>query len=274
VRRAVHSIVGLAILLAAAVPCSAGIHYKAVTKTDDPRQKGNTVEVEGWVSGENAKVVFHQAGGNPMTKKGSYMITKNGGKTLYLVDPGEKTYAELDLNAMLGMVGGIMNGMGPLLKIQFTDPKVQKLAEEDGGAVLGLPTKHYKYKTSYSMTVKVLGMGNATDVVQEQDVWATSSLADAGLGVWLRAEPPRTGNTEFDKLISSEMDRYAGFPLKTVTVSTSTQKKGNKQQVTRQTMEVTELDAKASVPDSSFEIPAGYEQTELAMPTAGLPREQ
>lgn len=275
-RRAVQTIAGLAILLTTAVPCSAGIHYKATTKTEGVTQKGNsTVEVEGWVSGESAKVVFHQAGGNPVTRKGSYMLTKNGGKTLYLVDPGEKTYAELDLNAMLGMVGGIMNGMGPLLKIQFTDPKVQKIAEEDGGAVLGLPTKHYKYRTSYSMTIKVLGMGNSTDVVQEQDVWATAGLADAGLGVWLRAEPPRTGNTEFDKLISSEMDRYSGFPLKTVTVSTTTPQKGNnKPQVTRQTLEVTELDAKASVPDSTFEIPAGYEQTELAMPTAGMPREQ
>lgn len=272
-RRAVHSVLGLAIFLAATVPCSAGIHYKAVTRMEDANAKGNTVEVEGWVAGDNAKVVFLQAGGNPVTKKGSYMLTKNGGKTLYLVDPAEKTYAELDLNAMLGLVGGIMNGMGPLLKIQFTDPKVQKVAEEDGGAVLGLPTKHYKYRTSYTMTVKVFGMGNTTDVVQEQDVWATSSLADPALGVWLRAEPPRTGNTEFDKLIASEMDRYSGFPLKTVTVSTSTQKKGNKQQVTRQTMEVTELDAKASVPDATFEIPAGYEQTEIAMPTAGMPQQ-
>ena len=273
-RRAVHTFVGLAIFLAATVPCSAGIRYKATTRTEAEKGRGNnTVEVEGWVSGDNAKVVFLQSGGNPITKKGAYMLTKNGGKTLYLVDPEEKTYSEFDLSAMLGMVGGIMNGMGPMLKIQFTDPKVEKLSEEDGGAVLGVPTKHYKYRTSYGMTVKVFGMGNATDVVQEQDVWTTTSLADSGLGVWLRAEPPKTGNTEFDKLISSEMERYSGFPLKMVTVSTSTQKKGNKQEVTRQTMEVTQLDAKASVPESTFEIPAGYKETQLEMPTA-VPREQ
>lgn len=269
-RRAVHAIVGIAILLAAAVPASAGIRYKAVTKTAAEGGKGNnsTIEVEGWVSGDSAKVVFLQSGGNPVTKKGAYMLTKNGGKTLYLVDPEEKTYSEFDLSALLGTMGAIMNGMGPMLKIQFTDPKVEKISEGDGGTILGLPTKHYKHKTSYGMTVKVFGMGNTTDVVQEQDVWTTTSLTDAGLSAWLRAEPPKTGNAEFDKLISSEMGRFSGFPLKMVTVSTSTQKKGNKQQVTRQTMEVTELDAKAAVPDSTFEIPAGYEQTQIAMPTA------
>lgn len=273
-RRAVHSIVGIAILLAAAVPCSAGIRYKAVTKTEVDSGRGNsTVEVEGWVSGDNAKVVFLQSGGNPITKKGAYMLTKNGGKTLYLVDPEEKTYSEFDLSALLGTMGAVMNGMGPMLKIQFTDPKVEKISEGDGGALLGLPTKHSKHKTSYSMTVKVFGMGNASDVVQEQDVWTTTALADAGLGVWLRAEPPKTGNTEFDKLLASETGRYSGFPLKMTTVSTTTQKKGNKQQVTRQTMEVTQIDTKASVPDSTFEIPAGYEETQLEMPTA-LPREQ
>ena len=273
-RRAVHSIVGIAILLAAAVPCSAGIRYKAVTKTEVDTGRGNsTVEVDGWVSGDNAKVAFVQSSGNPILKKGAYMLTKNGGKTLYLVDPEEKTYSEFDLSALLGTMGAVMNGMGPMLKIQFTDPKVEKISEGDGGTVLGLPTKHYKHKTSYSMTVKVFGMGNASDVVQEQDVWTTTSLVDPGLGAWLRADPPKTGNTEFDKLMASEMGRYSGFPLKMTTVSTTTQKKGNKQQTTRQTMEVTQLDAKASVPDSTFEIPAGYKETQLEMPTT-VPREQ
>jgi len=250
----------LALTVFAGVPAFAGIHYKAVTKTDDPRNPAN-IQVEGWVSGDKAKVEFEESA-NPVAKSGAYLITKDGGKTIYLVDPEEKTYAEWDLQAMLGMVGAVMQGMGPLLKMEFSEPKVEKLLDEDGGTVVGLPTRHTRYRTSYTMKIKVLGMGNEANVVTEQDIWATDKLQDIALGVWLRSDPPRTGNPQFDKLIASEVDKAKGFPLKTVTVSTTTQKKG-KTTTTRSTMQVTELDTSANVAAASFEIPAGYQETQL-----------
>ena len=256
-----------AALLLAAVPCSAGIHYKATTKTwsEGANARNNSeIQAEGWVAGEKAKVAFVESSGSPIAQRGTYIITKDGGKTLYLVNPQEKTYAAWDLQGMLGVVGAVMNGMGPLLKIQFSDPKTEKLSEDDGGLVAGVPTRHYKYRTSYTMTVKVLGMGNTANVVSEQEIWATTKAADTGLGVWLRAEPTRTGNKEFDKLLTSSAAKFEGFPLKVVTVSTSTQQKGNKQTVTHSTMEVTQFDASASVPASAFEIPAGYKETQIA----------
>ena len=253
------------ILTLMALPAFAGIHYKAVTKTDDPKNPTN-IEVEGWVSGDQAKVEFEESA-NPIARSGAYLITKDGGKSIYLVDPKEKTYAEWDLQAMFGLMGSVMQGMGPLLKMEFSDPKVEKLLDEDGGTVAGQPTRHTRYRTSYTMKVKVLGMGNEASVVTEQDIWATDKLQDIALGVWLRSDPPRTGNPQFDKLIAAEMDKAKGFPLKTVTVSTTTQKKGQKT-TTRSTMEVTELDANANVAAASFEIPAGYQETQL-LPTAG-----
>ena len=257
-----------AALLLAAVPCSAGIHYKSTTKTwsegERAHARNSDIQAEGWVAGEKAKVAFLESNGNPVAQQGTYILTKDGGKTLYLVNPQDKTYAQWDLQGMLGMAGAVMNGMGPLLKIQFSDPKTEKLAEDDGGLVAGVPTRHYRYRTSYTMTVKVLGMGNTANVVSEQDIWAATKATDAGLGVWLRAEPARTGNKEFDKLLTSSAAKFQGFPLKVVTVSASTQQKGNKQTVTHSTMEVTQLDANASVPASTFEIPAGYKETQIA----------
>ncbi|HEX9943957.1 MAG TPA: hypothetical protein VGG03_18240, partial [Thermoanaerobaculia bacterium] len=75
------------------------------------------------------------------------------------------------------------------------------------------------------------------------------------------------GNAEFDKLIAAEAGKFQGFPLKMVTVSTTTQKKGNKTTTTRQTMEVTQLDSSAAVPAATFEIPAGYKETQI-LPSA------
>jgi hypothetical protein len=266
VRRLAFSLT--AALLLAAVPCSAGIHYKSATKTwsegERAHARNSDIQAEGWVAGDKAKVAFVESNGNPVAQQGTYIVTKDGGKTLYLVNPQDKTYAQWDLQGMLGVVGAVMNGMGPLLKIQFSDPKTEKLAEDDGGLVAGVPTRHYKYRTSYTMTVKVLGMGNTANVVSEQDIWAATKATDVGLGVWLRAEPTRTGNKELDKLLTSSAAQFQGFPLKVITVSTSTQQKGNKQTVTHSTMEVTQFDAGASVPASTFEIPAGYKETQIA----------
>lgn len=256
----------LALLFAlAAAPGFAGIHYKSVTKTQAEGGKSPAdISAEGWVSGDNAKVEIRESG-NPMLKEGAFLITKNGARTIFLVDPEEKTYAEWDPAAMLAGAGAMLNSVGPLVKFEFSDPKVEKLAEEAGPAIAGQPTRHYKYRTSYTMKIKVFGMGNETAVVSEEDIWATDALSDAALGTWLRADGLKTGNEQLDKLISSGRGKIQGFPLKMVTVSTSTNKKNNKQTRSTTTMEVTQLDTKATVPASAFEIPAGYEKTEMMM---------
>ena len=255
----------LALLAAlAAVPSFADVHYKSVTHP----QGGGDMQVEGWASGNGARVELKESN-NPILKKGAYLITKNGGQTVFLVDPEEKTYAEWDVRAMLGAAGAMLNGMGPLLKVEFTEPKVEKLLEEAGPAIAGLPTRHYRYRTSYTTKIKMLGMGNESSVVSEEDVWVTDQLKDAGLSVWLRAEPPRTGNDQLDKVIAANREKLTGFPLKTVVVSTSTSKKNNKTVTSRTTMEVTEIDTGAKVPATSFEVPAGYEKTEMVIPQPG-----
>lgn len=262
-------IIALAVLsILAAAPGFADIHYKSVTKTQPEQGKGQDIHVEGWVSGDSSRVDIRDSA-NPVLKPGAYLITKDGGRTVFLVDPEEKTYAEWDLQAMLGGVGSILTGMGPVLKIEFSDPKVEKLLEEEGPALHGMPTRHYRYRTSYTMKMKVLGMGNESSVVSEEDIWATDKLADAALSVWLRSDPPSTGNEQLDKLIASGRGKITGFPLKTVVVSTTTNKK-NKQTTTRTTMEVTEIDTGADAPASAFEIPAGYEKTEMMMPVMGV----
>ena len=262
-----RTVILAALFALAAAPGFAGIHYKSVTRTQPEQGKSMDIQVEGWVAGDSSRVDIRDSA-NPMLKPGAYLITKDGGQTIFLVDPKEKTYAEWDVQAMLGAAGAMMSGMGPVLKIEFTEPKVEKLLEEAGPAIVGLPTRHYRYRTSYTMKMKVLGMGNESSVVSEEDIWTTESLQDAALSIWLRSDPPKTGNEQLDKLIASGRGKITGFPLKTVVVSTSTNKK-NKQTTTRTTMEVTELDTKANVPGSSFEIPAGYEKTEMMMPVQG-----
>jgi hypothetical protein len=249
------AIVFATLLLAAAA--SAGVVYTATTSAEG--QKGAEMQaskVKGWVAGDNAKVEF-ETSGNPMMPQGSYMVTTDGGKTLKLVKPKEKTYSTLDMDSMMGMAGGMMK----MMNFKFTDPKVEKLAEEPDGLVAGIPTIYYKFRTSYAMEMKFMGMKQASTTVKEEEIWSAPKLIENALGIWLRRTPPKTGSEELDKLVAAEMGKIEGFPLKRVTVSTQTDKKG-KSQTTKVTMEVTSLEM-SIVPDSTFAIPAGFQEAPL-----------
>lgn len=245
------------------LPASAGIYYKAVTTTDNPQGKDQQMVVEGRVEGEKARIEF-QDSNNPMMGEGSWLLTTDGGKTIYLVNPEDKTYAKWDMDAMMQFAGAVMEGMGGLVNMEFSEPQVEKLLEEDGGTVAGLPTRHYRYRTTYSMQMKVFGMRQASAVESVQDIWSTSRLDAAALGVWLRKEPPSSGNEELDRLMRAEVGKIQGFPLKTVTVTTTRDEKKGKESVSRSTTEVTELSrSEAPAPPSTWTIPGGYQETQL-----------
>lgn len=246
-----------------AAPLWGGAYYKTVTTTDVQGGPGDST-VQAWVEGDKAKAEFVDSA-NPLTPAGSYLLTQDGARTILLVNPEDKTYAEWDLAAMMGMVGGVMKGMGPLLKFEVSQPQVEKLAEEDGGTLLGMPTRHYRYRTTYAMKVKVFGMGQETMVVSEEDIWSTDALADPGFGIWLRKTPPSFGNEQLDALVAAEMSKVSGLPLKRITVQTTTPKGRGKPTTTRTQMEVKEL-RRTDVPASTFQLPPGYRQVSL-LPT-------
>ncbi|HEX2251835.1 MAG TPA: DUF4412 domain-containing protein [Thermoanaerobaculia bacterium] len=248
------------LVAAGAAPVWAGIHYRAETRVEGDGQKQRTV-VEGWVEGGKAKILFHEAD-TPVTRQGTYLLTSDGGETLYLVDPEEKTYTEWDLEALLQTFGAVMESMGPMLNLRIDNVEVARLGQEDGPAMHGLPTTHTTYRTEYDMTIKVMGMSRANHVESTQEVWSTTALDAAGLGVWLR-NVPTTGFEDLDELVAAEMGQVQGFPLKAVTTAVTTGQKGKRSTTSTTTMEVTSLDTSASIPDSTFALPEGYTRTEM-----------
>jgi hypothetical protein len=252
------SVLGVVVLLVFAAHSFAGVYYVAQTTAEGGKSaKQQNMIVKAWASGDSGKVVFEESE-NPMMGKGTYIITKDGGKTMFLVDPKEKTYMKWDLDSMMGLLGGAMK----MMNLKFTDPKVEALGEEPDGLVAGVPTVHYRFRTTYAMSMSFMMMKTNSRVVKEEEIWAATKLADAALGIWLRKAPPKTGNEDMDKLIQAEMSKVKGFPLKRKTMTTSTDEK-DKKEVTTITMEVTELQM-VPVPDSTFEIPSDYKETSLA----------
>lgn len=246
-------------LLAVAVvasPALAGVYYEAVTRSEGKGAEMQASRVKAWAHGESARVEFVESG-NPMMAAGGYMVTEDGGKNLFFVNPKEKTFTRFDVEAM----GQFVGGASKMVNMKISDHKVENLGEEPGGLVAGLPTTHYRYRTSYAMEMSVIGMKMRSNVVQEQDIWSAPKLVEAALGIWLRKNPPSFGNPEFDAMVKAEMGKMQGFPLKSVTRTTTTDKKG-KSETTVTSMEVTKLELDL-VPNVSFKVPAGYEEVDM-----------
>jgi hypothetical protein len=258
----------LALIGALVLPAlaAAGHYYEAITTSDTgQKKKQDVMQVRAWVEDSNAKVEFLTGEKNGFFAAGSYLVTTDGGDTVYLVNPEEETYGSFDMEAMMATMGQVMNMMsqtGGMMKMEFDDVSSEMLSEEAGGKVLGYDTTHYRWKTGYTMRMKMMGFKQESRTDTIQDIWSTDSLDARGFGVWLRPDRAmRTGNEEFDKLISSQATTVRGFPLKTVNVSTVTSKKGKSTQMTS-TTEVTVL-REESVPGSTFTWPDNYTEVEI-----------
>ncbi len=251
----------LAVIMLAAGLAQAGTSYKAVTTVEEGGKSAREVSaVEAVFDGARARMTFTQSD-RPGAESGSYLLTRDGGQTVYMVNPAEKQYMEWDMGQVAGMAGSAVAAMGGLVNMTVTDHEVKKTLDEKGPELLGLPTRHLTFVTRYTMQMSVFGFKQTTSVVSEQELWVTEKIDAAAMALWAKATTFKTGLEDLDKLIAGEMDKVKGFPLKSVTVMETTDQKGRRQSSTT-VMEVTELKS-AAAPAALFEIPAGYTRATL-----------
>lgn len=235
-----------------ALPCFSAVTFTAKTQSTD----GGDVTVRALVSGRRAKVTFLQAGSN-VAQSGDYMLSPDQGNTLYLISPATRTYTRYDTRTMLAGMGQMVQGMRGMMKVTFEEPKVEKLLEEDGGLIAGLPTRHYRYRTSYVVSMHVTADKKATTEIEE-DIWTTTHLSDPALAVWLKKDPAPTGDQQLDAMIKAEMSKVQGFPLRRVTVTHMHDATGAEHN-SRVEMQVTEL-KKVAAAATEFAIPKAYKE--------------
>ena len=263
-----------------AAPASAGLVFTQEIKGEGEAAKFQNMTMRSWIDTGGAKMEFVSSA-NPMMGAGTYLLIQQDADAMLLVNPKEKTYASFDVGQMMGSMGQMMGGQEGI-KMSFSDPIVEKLVEEDGGVLLGRPTRHFRWRTRYTMTMAMpMGMSMVMATDQTQDIWVADIALDArimrsfeniGAGASL---PP-----EFQKLVEAAKQQQRGFPLKMVTVS-STKSTGTgmmakmmarsgSEEPSTSTMLVTEL-SEERVPASVFAIPAGYTETELMAPRLKMP---
>jgi hypothetical protein len=248
-------------------PAWAGITFTQVTKSEGGGGEGSgDMVAQVWADGGQAKVQFQETN-NPVMTKGSYMLVNKKGEMIF-VNPEQKTYSKFDLSAMMESMDQAMSAAKKFgFSMEVENPKVDKVLEEPGGEILGYPTTHYRWHTSYTMVFHMIkpmpDRRSQSDSVE--DVWTTTAIQ----------LPPATGDLfagmgggatmkELQKLIETTRTKMTGFPLKRVTVSSGANGKGSH----TMTSEVKDL-KQTDIPASTFAIPAGYTETDMMQPQKG-----
>jgi hypothetical protein len=241
-----------------AAPSFSGTYFSAVT-TREGRDgaPGMSITVRGWAEGVKARVEFAESN-SPVLKPGLFLLTLDGGATVYLVDPKERTFSKLGTSPLDEPADTKTRGPRGVVTMTFSDLKVEKVGESDGGEIAGVATRHLRLRTRYTTEVKSLGLKQPMATVIEEDVWFAPKLNDPSLAIWLSKALRKTGDADFDAQLSAQQQNYDGFPLKRVTVTTTTDKNGKKT-VSTATSTVTTLIV-GEMPAGTFAMGSGYRE--------------
>ncbi len=247
----------LLLLLLAATHGFAGITYTAETRTIlGSKDSNGDFRVQGWVSGNRARMEFLQSS-LPQLESGTYLVSSDGGETVYLVNPRAKTYELWDVSGMISNMADMMRSLRGEMRVRFEEPKVEKLLEEEGPKIQNLPTRHYRFRTSYKASIDMYD-SETINTVMEEDIWTTNASTEPGVKIFLDRRMS-SGDEQLDRILDKEMGKVVGFPLRRLT---STRQETTKQVTeTRSEMSIVELKT-LDVADSLFEVPKGFAEVD------------
>lgn len=249
-----------------AAPLFAGITYEAETVTTNEKGKPSRMLVTVHVEGDKARIEFREVGSKAyQAKQGNYILTKDAGETMIMVDPKEKTYMDWDMGQLMAMAGG-------MFQLEFENPSVKMLEESSGDPMLGHQTRRYKFKSSYGMSMKMGPVKSYQDIETETEAWTTSDYSNEALRAWMGVFP-KTGMKGLDSLMEEHTKAIKGFPLKTKTKTVTKQYNRKRTKVKRSQTTYSEQIVKTikegAIEASTFEVPAGYTKMESPAESMG-----
>lgn len=247
----------LLLLLLTAIPSFAGVTYTAETRTILGAKDGNgDFRVQGWVSGNRARMEFLQSQ-LPELETGTYLVSSDGGESVFLVNPKTKTFEIWDINAMISNMADMMRTMRGEMRVRFEEPKVEKLLEEDGEKIDGMPTRHYRFRTSYKASIDMYDT-ETVSTITEEDIWTTNAIKEPGVKIFLDRRMS-SGDEQLDRILDKEMSKVIGFPLRRLTST----RQETKKQVTETRAEMNVVDVKdVNIADSMFDVPQGFTEVD------------
>lgn len=225
-------------------------------------QRGMNMQVQAWMDGDSGKVEFVKSDSD-VTPKDSYLLSNDGGKTVYLVNPNKKTYSLWDMDAMFVTLSELTKDAEGVIDIMFKDAEAEDLGTEPGGQILGVNTTKKTWRTAYSMEMKVVFMEKKQYADTRIEAWMTNDISLPALNsMWFAVTPPTTGNSDLDYVLTESTKRVDGTPLKVVQNTTISKKKKGRGKSEKITMEIVAL-REEPVDPAMFAMPVGYNEVPL-----------
>jgi hypothetical protein len=235
----------------------AGIEYDFRQTTSSQIEAVPSAEYTGHaiIDGDRSRVEFRT--GN-FANPGVYLISTGGSRNQIWVDPGKKSYLELDTSGVANVIG--------TTHLKLSNKKLDSVLRDDHPLIAGVRTDHYTLNISYDITLYMGSLPVMQSVTEVIDKWTTSAFGDVAES-YLSGGGLKTNNNELDELISQETTKIKGFALKqTATITTISRNssapgsalKVNRTVTQQSEFEVTSISPKVTVAADLFVIPAGY----------------
>lgn len=240
----------------------AGVVYDFQTVTS---AQGNDTTMKGvaYVEGGNMRMEIVEGDGE-VFQSDSVLISADGGSTILVLDEGDQTYWELNVDDLFNQLGAMMEAMGSNMEISVKPKSVDVRDVGDGGKIEGYSTRKYDMTADYTIEMAMMGMNMNVEVDSETTIWATPELS-AEYATFFQAKGVKTGLEDLDELIGQYAEKIKGFPLRTE--QTSTVRMMGRDMPSKSTTTVSNVREEAISADR-FEVPSDYRQVDSPMDAA------
>jgi hypothetical protein len=222
-----------------AMPARAGLTYELRSVTRGVTETTLVARVA--VDGANFRLDFLR-GDDLVFRTGSFIVSRDGGTTLTVVDPHAKTYYDVRADQLTGTLSSLLGGT---VTARVANAKSARRAAGSGPPLEGYATRREIVESSYDLVVDVMGQELTLPVRTKSESWTTDRIA------------PQYMNF----LQLGELDRLAGaqrtaFPLREVTTLTIAGGPFGRMTTTTTTT-ISRIAAKTVAP-ADLAVPSGY----------------
>lgn len=242
---------------AAQLPAAYRYDFTA-SKTDDDGETAGTV----YVAGDRWRIdVASESAG----KAGDYLLSTDGGRTITIVHPDQRSYSVHDAGDFERIVSRVMRGLDAVMTLQLRDAKVATASLGAGEAVAGRATRRYRLTQEYEVSVGMFGVSSDTRQRVVTDYWVDPRLALPRNPVLEMMSTLETALAQHDAAFvrrSAEARRtlFRGAPLKVVVTAESREDDGAVKRKVR-TIQLGEIQ-QVAIDAPVFEVPRGFERKE------------
>lgn len=250
-----HLIVpALALLLA--LPAAAGTHYVTESRDGSGDVTGRR---EVWSDGTRVKVVETGPDDTRPVAERPYQLSPDGWRTVYQVEPVTGTYEVVRLDETFAEASAELESLPFFVRWGVSEPRVEILAREPGGDLLGLPTTRYEVHSEMELWFRLVLKKWNQRMETREEVWVTDAVrVPRAEGVLADFD---TGSEKLNRLLSLGADKVPGFPLRQRRTTVTTGGDGEEEREV-ETTEVVALERGVELEAALFALPAGYAQVE------------